>query len=145
MHSDTITLWNFHKKSGMWYPTVIDGCTCRINAASAASVHGGNAKDAFTASIPCTAKQSVISADGAEKTILGPKAYAASDAPQACITFSTGVDFIAEGASDDAAPICDADYGGGFYDAMNAENDDVHLITSAVYYGMIPHYEIGGK
>ena len=145
MHTDTITLWNFHQKTGKWYPTVIDGCTCRINAASAASVHGGNAKDAFMASIPCTAKQSVTAADGAEKPILGPKAYAASDAPQACITFSPGVDFIAEGASDDAAPICDSDYNGGFYDAMNAENDDVHLITSAVYYGLIPHYEIGGK
>lgn len=145
MHTDTITLWNFHKKSGKWYPTVIGGCTCRINAASAASVHGGNAKDAFTASIPCTAQQSVIAADGAEKPILGPKAYAASDAPQACITFSPGMDFIAEGSSDDATPICDADYDGGFYDAMNAENDDVHLITSSVYYGLIPHYEIGGK
>lgn len=145
MHTDTITLWNFHKKTGKWYPTVISGVSCRINAASASSVHGGNANDAFLASIPCAAKQSVIAADGAEKTILRPKAYSSSDSPSTCITFSPGVDFISEGAADDTAPVCDADYEAGFYDAMNAKNDDVHLITSAVFYGLIPHYEIGGK
>lgn len=97
------------------------------------------------ASIPCTRKQTIITADGVEKTILRPRAYSSFDTPSACVTFSPGIDFISEGAADDSAPICDTDYESGFYDAMNAANDDVHLITSAVFYGLIPHYEIGGK
>lgn len=143
MHDKTVTLWNYHQKTGMWYPTVIGGVSFWTNDAAAASSRGGNSATSFETSIP-TSGGAVIS-KGGEKRIFPPKAYAECASPDMCITFAPGIDFITEGETEPAMPICDADYESGFYDAMNASNDGVHLITSAVYYDLIPHYEIGGK
>lgn len=144
MHTQTITLWNFHRESGMWYPTVIEGVSCWANGAASASLHGGNSATSFEASIPCTSGGTIIS-KGGEKRIFPPKTYAVCASPDKCVTFSPGVDFIAEGEPESAMPIRDADYESGFYDAMNNANDGVHLLVSSAYYRLIPHYEIGGK
>lgn len=143
MHDKTVTLWNYHQGTGMWYPTVIGGVSFWANDAAAASSHGGNSAASFEASIPC-APGGTVTSKGGEKRIFPPKTYAVCTSPDKCVTFAPGVDFIAEGETE-PTPIRDADYESGFYDAMNASNDGVHLITSAVYYGLIPHYEIGGK
>lgn len=142
MHDKTVTLWNYHQGTGMWYPTVIGGVSFWTNDAAAASPHGGNSATSFEASIPAPGG-TVISKDG-EKHIFPPKTYAVCTSPDKCVTFAPGIDFIAEGETE-LAPIRDADYESGLYDAMNASNDGIHLITEAVYYGLIPHYEIGGK
>lgn len=144
MHDKTVTLWNYHQETGMWYPTVIGGVSFWTNDAAAVSSHGGNSVTSFEASIPCAPGGTIIS-KGGEKHISLPKEFAACANPDRCITFAPGIDFIAEGETESVMPVHDTDYESGFYDAMNASNDGVHLITSAIYYGLIPHYEIGGR
>ncbi len=144
MHDKTVTLWNYHQKTGMWYPTVIGGVSFWTNDAAAASSHGGNSATSFEASIPCAPGGAVIS-KGGEKRFFPPKTYAVCASPDKCVTFSPGIDFIVEGDPESVIPIRDTDYESGFYDAMNSANDGVHLLVSSVYYRLIPHYEIGGK
>ena len=42
-------------------------------------------------------------------------------------------------------PISDDDYDSGLYDYLNSENDDIFMITSAEFFGAIPHFELGGR
>ena len=94
MHDKTVTLWNYHQGTGMWYPTVIGGVSFWANDAAAASSHGGNSATSFEVSIPCAPGGTVIS-KGGEKRIFPPKTYAVCASPDKCITFAPGVDFIA--------------------------------------------------
>ena len=41
--------------------------------------------------------------------------------------------------------ITDDDYESGFYDYANSRYDNVYQIISAVFYSLIPHFEIGVK
>lgn len=132
----------------MWYPSVLSGVSVWSNNAFEASTHGGNADSAFSASILCQRNGSNVeipTVDGSVKKVLSPKAYSKCHEPADYITFAPGIDFIAEGASDRQLPVADEYYESGFYDAMINANDGVHQITSAMYYSLIPHYEIEGK
>ena len=46
---------------------------------------------------------------------------------------------------DDTEPLTDDDYDEGLYHALNAERDGIYLISSAGFYGLLPHFEIGGR
>lgn len=54
-------------------------------------------------------------------------------------------DFIFAGAWPDTEPLTDDDYDEGLYHALNAERDGIYLISSAGFYGLLPHFEIGGR
>ena len=47
--------------------------------------------------------------------------------------------------ADADSSIPDTDYDGGFYHAMNTGRDSVYAVTSAAFFPLIPHFEIGGR
>lgn len=145
MHTQTITLWNYHEASGLWYPTTIPGVSIYTDNSYAASEHGNNANNSVWISIPCSRNGRILDVSGVEKLVLKPKTYAVCQSPSCCLSFSPGVDFILEEEVDGLEPVRDTDYESGFYDAMNAANDSIHLITSNTGFNLIPHYEIGCK
>ena len=61
------------------------------------------------------------------------------------ITFQPQTDFIMMGEYESTEPVNDDDYDAGFYDEMNSRYDSVYQIVSAVFYSLIPHFEIGVK
>ena len=94
--------------------------------------------------IRCTKARAVTTSDGV-KSYTGAKAYARCDTPAACITFAPEVDFIYEGVWPDLTPIDDSVYESGLYHELNDTYDGVYLISSAAFYDLLPHFEIGGR
>lgn len=143
MHDRTITLFNFH--GGKWYPSVIRGVSVLESIASASTTQAGRTNsDALELSIKASSTQGIETSVGV-KAYVSPNAYAACSAPANCLTFKPECDFIYCGEWP-TTPIDDAEYEeSGLYHAMNEEYDGVYLITSATWYGLIPHFEIGGR
>ena len=149
MRDRTITLFNFHKASGLWYPTVLNNVSLNAVHADNATANAGivNA-DVTEAIIRVSADKSVTDANGNIKRYAGPKLYANLENPAAYFTFTPEQDFFMEGDYGSAEPVSDDEYDdfdGGFCDAMNRKRDGVHVIQSAAYYSLIPHFEIGGR
>jgi len=42
-------------------------------------------------------------------------------------------------------PIADNEYESGLYNDMNSKYDGVYKITTSAFFGLIPHFEIGGR
>ena len=144
MYHNTITLFNFHKQTGKWYPSVISGVDLVSHKASTNTREGVNNNDVVDVIIRCT-KDRVVSTSSGVKSYTGVKAYARCDTPAAYITFAPEVDFIYEGVWADLDPIDDSDYESGLYHELNNEYDGVYLISSAAFYDLLPHFEIGGR
>lgn len=144
MYHNTITLFNFHKSTGKWYPSVISGVDLIGNKASTATKEGVNNGDTVDILIHCT-REKVFTTSAGAKSYTGAKAYAQCNTPAACITFTPEQDFIYEGAWSDLTPVIDDDYESGFYQFMNDTYDGVYRVKSAVYYDLLPHFEIGGR
>lgn len=143
MYDNTITLFNRH--NGKWYPSIIEGVDMvATEAASPTTLSGITNGDAVEIIIHCTKAKGITTTAGL-KAYVSPKAYAACSAPADCITFTPETDFIYEGAWPSTSPIDDVGYESGLYAAMNEEYDGVHMITSAVFFGLLPHFEIGGR
>ena len=145
MYQNTITLFNFHEATGLWYPSVFTGVDLGVNNSSRSTKDGKNNGDAVSVIIHCTADKTFTTADGTEKSYTGAKAYAKCENPTACITFKPECDFIYGGAWPDLEPLREEDYESGLYHALNDEHDGVYMISSAAYYGLLPHFEIGGR
>lgn len=145
MYQDTITLFNYHEATGMWYPTVFNGVDLGVNKASNSTKDGKNNNDAVTLIIHCTKDKVFTAVDGAEKSYTGAKMYAKCDNPTSCITFKPECDFIYEGVYPDLTPVKDEDYESGYYHTVNEEHDGVYMISSAAFYSLLPHFEIGGR
>jgi hypothetical protein len=144
MFTDTITVFNYHADSDSWYPSVISGVDLGLIRANNHTTQGVVSEDTVQILIPCGADQSITTTAG-RKSYTGPKAYASCENPAECITFAPECDFIYEGTWPDLSAIADSDYDSGLYHDMNDEHDGVHLINSAAFYGLIPHFEIGGR
>ena len=76
MHDQTITLYNYHEPSGLWHTTVFEGVQLAAASASSATTHGNNGGDSVSIIIPAAADKTAAS-----RQYIGPKAYAARDAP----------------------------------------------------------------
>ena len=144
MYHKTITLFNYHKPTGKWYPSVISGVDLIGNTASTATKEGVNNGDTVDVIIHCT-RGRVITTSAGPKPYLPPKLYAEHNPLSGLITFVPEQDFIYEGEWPDLAVIDDEDYESGFYHEMNNTYDGVYLITSAVFCDLLPHFEIGGR
>lgn len=144
MYQKTITLFNYHKGTDKWYPSVIPSVDLIGNKASAASKEGVKNNDTVDIIINTNSNKEINTAVGT-KSYTGAKAYAQSNTPSACITFAPEQDFIYEGVWPSLSPIDDSDYESGLYHDMNDNYDGVYLVSSAVYYDLIPHFEIGGR
>lgn len=144
MLQNTITVFNYHKQTGLWYPSVISGTDLIAAKASTRTTDGVNSADAVDVLINCTAAK-VISTSAGGKSYTGPKEYASCADPASCITFTPEQDFIFDGEWTDLTPIDDEDYDEGLYHALNAAHDGIYMISSAAFYGLLPHFEIGGR
>ena len=144
MYRDIITIFNYHAASGKWFPSVIPGADLLVTKARNATTAGGNNSDTVEIIVHCTADKRVSTGNGI-KSYTGSKEYARCDNPAQRITFATECDFIYAGAWPDAEPLTDDDYDEGLYHALNVERDGVYLISSASFYSLLPHFEIGGR
>lgn len=140
MYDSTVTLFNYHEKSGQWFRTVISKADILVNSSRSSTSSGLNNADSVSIIIRCTPSKSVCGKD-----YLQPKQFAKCEEPSRYITFSPGSDFIYAGIWKSNGAIIDDDYDEGFYHAMNAEYDGVYMITSVAFFSLLPHFEIGGK
>lgn len=144
MFSDTITLFNLH--NGSWFPHIIHGVDAAgiTDGASATALNGTTKSDNGSILIQ-TSNSKVINVDKTLLPYVSPKAYAALENGADAVTFQPQTDFIYMGEYENAEPINDDDYEAGFYDYVNSRRDGVYKIISAVFYSLIPHFEIGVK
>lgn len=144
MYHNTITLFNYHKATGKWYPSVISDVDLIVNKASKVAIDGVNNSDTVDIIIHCTKDRVITTSEGA-KSYTGVKDYAKSNSPNTHITFAPEQDFIYEGEWPDLSAITDDEYESGLYHAMNDTYDGVYLVSSAAYFDLLPHFEIGGR
>lgn len=141
---DVITVFNYHKKTGVWYPTVINNAHIVSASASSHGVSGNTNADSVEVEVASSGTQTVVTPNGG-KSYTPPKLYAVSDSPEEFFTLTPECDFFFVGAWNDLTPVEDDDYDEGFYHDVNAEHDGVYMISSASYFSLIPHFEIGGR
>ena len=141
---DVITVFNFHEKTATWYPTIITGVHVIAAKSSTHATDGMTNADSVEVQITSNVAQNVNSTEGS-KSYTPPKDYAALNDPDGYITFKPECDFFITGRWDDLTPIDDDNYDEGFYHAMNHDLDGVYMISAATFYGLIPHFEIGGR
>ncbi len=144
MYQDTITVFNFHRTSGFWYPSIITGADLLAAKSSSHTPDGMNNVDGVDIIVHCTAARVIATSDG-DKSYTEPKEYAKCPDPGQRITFTPESDFIYSGAWPDLTPVNDDWYEEGLYHALNDEHDGIYMISSAVFYGLLPHFEIGGR
>lgn len=144
MFQNIITVFNYHKASGKWYPSVISGADLIADKASTHTVDGLNNADTAAILIQSCPCRNIITSMG-PKQYVGPKEYAACGNPAEVITFKPECDFIYDGVWPDLTPVTEDDYDEGFYHAVNDGHDGVYMISSAAYFSVIPHFEIGGR
>lgn len=144
LFKDVITVFNFHKKTGYWYPTIITDAHVIAARANTHGTDGMTNADSVEVQITSNAAQNVNSTEGV-KSYTPPKEYAVTDTPDEYITFTPECDFFIEGRWDNLLPIDDDDYDEGLYNALNEAQDGVYLISSATFYSLIPHFELGGR
>lgn len=140
MFCNTVTLFNYHDKTKQWYTTKFDGADLLEVGAKSATPKGETNGSSVDLLINVSSDKSY---EG--KAYLGPKAYAATDNPGAHFTFTPETDFFMEGDYSMAKPVCEDDYESGYYHEMNTLHDGVHMVVSAAFFPLIPHFEIGGR
>lgn len=175
MYEHTVTVFNFHEKTNAWYPSAFTGVSLYATEAASAAreaakvnateidviIHVDRNQAANTMiyesnRVVGSGGNAILAADGGMlsymdpetnrvKKYTGPMAFSKLDDPRSWFTFCPEQDFILVGAWLDTEPIPDDAYESGFYDAMNETNDGVYKITSAAFYGLLPHFEIGGQ
>ena len=134
MFDREITLFNPHGEK--WYTTLFTGVQMNAVSSKNATTHGQNNGDTveIIINMPCE-----------DVSYLGPKAYAALPDPTGYFTFAPESSFGVVGDHTENDPLDDDDYEQGLYHELNATMDEVYMVTSAAYYSLIPHYEIGGR
>lgn len=144
MYQNTITIFNYHKATELWYPSVISGVDLIASKANNTTKEGLNNGDVVDIIIHCTPDKQITTSEGV-KSYTGAKEYAKCDNPASHITFTPEKDFIYEGVWPDTSAISGDDYESGLYHELNENFDGVYLINSVAYYGLLPHFEIGGR
>jgi len=138
VYDSKITLFNYH--AGLWYTTIIDGVELVETKGDTATVSGGMTNaDVVEAIIPASPDGSINS-----KPFVGPKEYKVCADPEGCFTITPESDFFVVG-DHQTDPVSDDDYDEGLYHHLNSTMDNVYMITSKVFYSLLPHYEIGGR
>lgn len=143
MFDKTVTLFNYHASTKRWHITTLQGVNFNDNRAAKATQQGVTNGDTVSLLLPVDISGGSISYEG--KLYVKPKEYAALDNPADVFTLTPETDFFVVGNCRFNTPIDESEYMDGFYTEMNAELDDVYLITSAAFFSLIPHFEIGGS
>lgn len=150
MYDAVVTLFNFHEATGAWHTTVFNGVNLLETKAETATRDSGRTNGDTVELILHTDSGKIaqaVGADGETASVqyVGPKAYSALDDPQGYFTFKAETDFVVVGNHGQTTPVIDDEYDEGLYHAMNNEYDGVYMITAAAFFGLLPHFEIGGR
>lgn len=140
MFDQTITIFNLRKADNCWRTSVFTGVNVIEPSASTASTQGTINKDAVEILLNCS-----MGMKAGDFQYIPPKAWQALENVDETFTLTPEVDFIAIGDYATPNPIAEEDYDEGLYHAMNDENDGVYMITSATWFSLLPHFEIGGR
>jgi len=144
MYDATITLFNFHANTEKWYTSVFSGVNFLDTKASNATPMNGTTDGSTAEVILHTTASKAAQGKSGELQYIGPRGYAALSAPAGYYTFKPETDFFIVG--DHASePIDDNAYDEGLYHVKNAAMDEVYMITGASWFGLLPHFEIGGR
>ncbi len=144
MYTNVITLFNFCKASRLWYPTVLPNVDLIAVQGNSKVQHGITNNNTAEVIIHSTADKMIMTNSGL-KRFVGTKEYMALTDPESYITFTPEKDFIIDGVYEYINPISDENFDSGLYHELNEAFDNVYLITSAVFYNLIPHFELGAK
>lgn len=144
MNKDTITLYNYHAATGCWYTTVFSGADLTGQRSSSGTQHGVTGADAVEIIVHARPDKAVETAQGIRQYI-GPKAYAALADPARYFTFCPARDFIVAGNCPLEQPASEDDCENGLFHKLNRDLDGVHLITSAAWYSLLPHFEVEAR
>lgn len=141
MYDQTINLYCLN--GGTWRKATISGVDVGVAKATGPTTQGERNADGVILLVNCAADKSIITRDNRTLRYLERKAYAASAAPASAYTFTEPSFFI---VGDTTLPdtAVDDDYDEGFYSYVNAYYDHVYRVTSASWYGLLPHFEVGG-
>ena len=135
-----VTLFNYHATTKHWHTTVFDGVDLLEASAKSATRQGETNGSSVDLLINVKPDKSYKG-----KKYVGPKAFAAIGDPAAHFTFTPETDFFMEGDYSLSEPVSEDDYESGYYHDMNNAYDGVHMVVSAAYFPLIPHFEIGGR
>lgn len=151
MYKDTVTIFNRYQDANrrvMWYPTVLHRVNLNMDKAAIIAKYGPQSADNAVLNV----KYRIVDGNKTigDKVWLPPKEWIelGDTKVSEALTFTSGnkFDFFWAGKWDGNDPICDADYGGNFYQYMNEKYDYVFAINSVGGpYTVIPHFEIMGR
>lgn len=144
MYQNTITVFNYHEATKLWYPSIISGVDLIASKTNNATTKGLNNGDTVDIIIHCTPDKKIKTSKGV-KSYLNVNAYAKCSTPADCMTFRPEKDFIYDEVWPEILPINGDDYDSGLYNELNEKHDGIYMISSAAYYGLLPHFEIGGR
>ena len=146
MFDRTVTLYNYHKSDGKWYGSIISGCSLTDTYSSSKSGYGVGNTGSANIHFHCS-KNKVFRTSTGAKTYVDPLVYQgkAANAVSGFLTFTPEVDFVVIDESVVDTGISDSAYESGFYDFMNRKLDNVHMITNAAFYNLLPHFVVGTK
>lgn len=150
MYDDVVTLFNFHAKSGAWYTTVFHTHLLEVRVGTATRDSGITSSDTVELILHTFGEKKAPTVRGGDSTkttvqYVSPKDYAKLDNPSGFFTLKPEADFFVLGSCPSETPIPDDEHDEGLYHAMNDTQDGVYMITSVAFYGLIPHFEIGGR
>lgn len=149
MYDKTITLFNYRKSTRTWHTSVFKGVDVIELRSDTSGQHGHVNGDTVDIILHVRADKTATAYDArggsSLKQYVSPRAYEALVSPDGSFTMTPEVDFIVVGEHDSAIPYNDDDYEGGLYHATNAAMDGVYMVTSATFFSLLPHFEIGGR
>lgn len=149
MYTDTITLFNRYKSSSgeMWYPSVLRNVNLTMDKSSIVAKFGAESKNKAVLNIKYKNADGKKQID--DKTWLPPKEWQNQEKNllESSLTFANGqqFDFFFAGEYESDKTILDDDFKDGFYNYMKSQYDFVFSVEEAVFYSVIPHFEIVGK
>ena len=146
MYDDTITLFNFCAATGCWYPSVLSGVELGVSHANNSTREGNKNANTFVALIHTNdMSDKLLTTSEGVKSYIGSKEYAACADPAGFYTFTPEQDFIYEGEWESLDPIEESSEDEGLYQQMNDQYDGVHMIQSAEFFRLLPHFEVEGR
>ena len=168
MFSNTITVFNYHKPTDSWYATVFHGVNLSNRSTANATAergHVNNSSISVTIRVRSGSSSMILDPFGigggtiadetkihykdkftpVDKIYVPPKEFEKLSDPNNYFTFKPECDFMMIGDHPIDFPEPDDRGMDGFYNEMNTEHDGVFMISSAEYFTLLPHFEIGGR
>ena len=144
MFDRTVTLFNFHESDKKWYGSVIKKCSLADTYSSSKNGYGYNNAGSANIHFHCS-KDKIFNTTRGTKMYLDPMEYQKKEFVGKYLTFNPERDFVVIDVEVEDAVVDDSDYENGFYDFMNRNLDNVHMITNAAWYNLLPHFVVGTK